>query len=878
MLNDRINLNEFTPQFLIVDTECLNDYWSFQYRNEEMEETKIIECFNDNDVINFYNEVLKNITRPMYIYAIDYDSTMINVLCKLVEKKETNILRKLRNINNLIMKGFNYFQLNRYFWCDVYFKMKTPNFDEALTKCRYHFASDEIILEFLNNYDILLGKSLVFKNLMFCSIPKMMFYYTIKQDRTMIPSISLKKLQLVEDGYNIKIDFNKYQTIHLIKEDGLYNDWIKYSKNDVDYLFRFFIKNLIPKIKEKYFAIIAANKVKPIYSNDVIYPIKVTNRVIYSENNTDLIVSLLKLDSPNKDIVINYSDFIKTDNKKFNDFVSFVNENQIVDNDKDIKLKYAEKYNVEYIEDDYNRDEELVINSFDKITLNNCNCTFGLGGLHGAVLKLVAEDLLHLDYESQYPSIILQFKELFSQIIDIELYEGIYNLKCYDLKNQIKELKERDKEICKLIEDGIQEHTPELKEINLKLIELNQIMKGTKLILNSSYGLINSNFKLPISNKILGRFICLFGQSLLINLVSKLPKNTPIYNVNTDGLIIKKVLDTIVVESDRYFRLGVDSYNKLIQRDVNNYILDSKKKGCFNVKIKQLINTNEKLSQNLINAINIIENKEVKILPIYFNSKWFDVKEQGYYLTSEEFGKQIIKQTIKPQILGLDGEVFFFTPFAEKADIEMYKKYAEKTKNRIFDFELEKKEVINYFEYRLKKDTSDNIKIKRSTRRNLMKILCSKTIGLSGFKGDLKSDCMLFLNGKQQIIKPLVQYNMTQIVESTDCKALTLYSNNDLVIIDIDIYDKNTGRCKEGWREIEQLLKELKLNTTFEVWNKKTESYNRKFIYRSNEKFNVKNKYFEIISKGVVWSLDSFYSNNEIIPIVLPDSIKKHLV
>lgn len=874
MINNIINLNEFKPQYLIIDTECLYDYWSFQYRNEEMEESKIIECYTDNDCIQLYNQILKNISRPMFFYSIDYDSVMINALCKLVEKKETNIVYKLREFNNLIMQGLNYFQVNKYFWVDCFFKEDCIDFDKAMEKTKSHYISNNTILSFLETFPMILGKSLVFKQMMFSSIPKMMYYYTVKQDRTLIPSISLKKLQLIEEGYNIKIDFGKYDSIEKIKNDGLYEDWIRYSLNDVDFLTRFFEKNIIPKIKEKYFAYKAANKIKSI---------ELTNRVIYAENNTPLIVGLLSLDNPNKDITIDYLDYIKTDNKKFNDFVEFVNDSQYIKNDKDIKIAYAEKYELEYIQDDYNRDEELVINSFDKIDLKGTECTIGLGGIHGAINKIVAENLLHLDYESQYPSIILQFAQLYSQIIDIELYEGIYNLKCYDLKKEIKELKNRDKEICKIIEDGgndgadIYEYGPELKEINQKLEELQQIMKGTKLILNSSYGLINSNFNLPISNKVLGRFICLFGQSLLINLASKLPIDSILYNVNTDGIIINKPKETIIIEPDGYFRLGVDEYSSLIQRDVNNYILDGKKKGCFNIKIKQLINNNEKLSQNLLNAINLIQNKEVKTYPIHFNSKWFDCPETAYYLTTKELGQQIIKQTAKPQILGICGETFYFTTDKEKADIEVYKKYAEIIKNRIFDFELEKKEVINYFEIQLQKDSDNNIKTKRMVKRKLSKLL-NKSIGLSGFKGDLKSDCLYYDNNKATIIKPLIQYNMTQILESTESKALTLFTNNDLIIIDIDIYNKNTGKAKEGWQEIKPLLEELKKINTFEVWNKKTERFNRKYIFKSNEKFNVKNKYFEIIKKGVVWSIDGFYTNNMIGPVELPEAIKKYLI
>lgn len=844
MLSKIIDITKFEPQFLIIDTECLYDYWSFQYRNELMKETIIIECHNDDDFYSFYTNVLCKITRPMYFYSIDYDSVMINILCKLVEKGESDINMQMRNINNLIMQGLDYFRLNNFFWVECYFKNEPRNFDLAIENCKRHYSNNPPTLEFLDNFSNLLGKSQLFKSMMFNSIPKIMYYYTIREDRRLIPSISLKSLQLVEEGYNIKINFSKYQNIKKIKDDNLYEKWIEYSKNDVDFLYRFFEKNILPKIKEKWLAVKAVNSLKKI---------ELKNRVIYSENNTDLIVSILSIEIPNNNFNINYTKYIKTNNENFNRLVKFTEDNQYVKKDKDLKIMYSECYNRNYINDDYNVNEDIQINSFDEIIINGMKYKIGYGGIHAAKENYTGQNLLHLDYESQYPSIILQYKELFKNIIDIDFYEMVYIERNIRIKKRLKE-------------------NPEDKEA----IELKQ---GYKLILNSAYGLINSNFNLPISCKSLGRFVCLKGQSLLINLSEECDE---VINANTDGLIIKD--QEINIPDNGYFKIGVEKIDKIIQKDVNNYIKwqygKMKTKGCYNLKIKQWIAKNEKLAVNIHNALNILNNKEAEILPIYFHPKWFDVEEKAYYLTSSSMGEIITKNTKKPTILGLANEKFYFTIDKNLAELEMYKRYAKITKDRILDFELEKKEVINFFEVTLLKDSDENIKLKRSTRRKFTKLL-SPTIGLAGFRGDLKKECMIYnKNDRQEMIKPLVQYNLTQVIESTDCKSLTFYNNDDkFIIIDIDIYDKIDKRAKKEWQQLSPLLDCLKKSDTFECWNKATIGYNKKFIFMVDGHINVKqSNYFEIVQKAVIWSVDGFYESNFKSPRVLGEEIKKYLV
>lgn len=808
-------------KYLIIDTECLSDYWSFQFKNESGIVGKIISCTCDNDFKQFY-ELLKAFTRPMYHYSIDYDDVMINVLCKLVENQFTNINYHMRKINDLKIQGnINYFRLNAEFWGEYFSGGK--DFDGTVEKIKF-IHNDKYIDEFLNDYSKVLGRSKVFKELNFNSIPKINYYYTIKQDKSLIPSISLKNLQLINEGFKVKFDLKNYSSMKAIKDHGLWDDFINYSLNDITSLENIFLDKPYSDIQKRMYAVKAVQMIKPDF--------KVSDNAIYAENNTALIVEILKIENPNKEFTFNYKDYINTPYKKFNDFVDFVNDNkEIYKKDRDLKEAYCQTFEKEYIQDDKNIENDVLIGSFDELVINETTVVTGLGGIHGAIENTIAENLLHLDYEAQYPSIILQYKELFKEIINIELYEAIYNLR-FEYKRKLKTLQYDSEEY----------------------IECNNIQDGLKLILNSSYGLINSNFNLPISSKTHGRFICLKGQSLLLNLISKLPAATPLINVNTDGIIVPKFEHKEVVEADRdgYFVLGVKECKKIIQYNVNNYILDHKTKGMFKPSIKQQINKNERITVNTVNAVKLLTGKEIKIEPIYFNAKYIG-DDKAYYFSSR--GTQLIKNLTKPEILCLNGEPILFTSNKEDAELEMYIKYAEITKDNILNFKFvnDKSKNLMYFEYILHPDTDENNKLKRSMKRKLGKLFNKDLIALTGFRGNVKAD-----NYFNRPIKPLIQYNMTQILTSTETIGFSVHPNGDYTIFDIDIM-KN-GKVKSGWQVIKPLIEKLKSLDTFQCWNSETKNYNRKFIvkkcdYKLPEEYK---KYMEILEdKAVVYSLNN---------------------
>lgn len=885
---NNLQLTDLKLKYLILDCEVLEDYFSLQIKNENSKVSVIeIEC--DEGFYKLY-ELFKTFTRSGYFYSIDYDPVIINCICKICENSVSDINWNLRKISDyIIYKKLNYFRLNREFWVDHYFKFKnndpTAKSNELFQRSIEAFSSNETAYDFLNNYGYLMGQSKVFKNMNFLSIPKINFYFSIRQDKSLIPTISLKNLQLIDEGYNVKFDLVKYRRMADIKRDGKYEEFKKYGINDVLSLEKQFLKKPKEDILKRYYAYIAVKEINPDF--------EISDDILYSENNTNLICEILKLDSLDSNeeyrnnLEIDYVKYINTPDEKFNNFVNFVQNNQHIQNDRELKENYCEFYNTNYINDDKDIYDEnkvtTIINSFDEIhflnKFNDIKVKFGLGGLHGALINyLESENMQHKDYKSQYPAIILQYKELFKNVINVELYEAVYNLK-FKIDDEIQQLKFENRELLNRIDengnDGADIAEYEEREKHIKFLE--NIYKGIKLILNTAYGLINSNFKIPISCKALGRFICLKGQSLLLNLCYEFMNSCKLININTDGIILKKMIDCILnINDDNYFILEDTNIDYLVQNDVNNYIAKIgkkfKKKGMFNLKIKQWINKNEKLSINLENAINIIQDKDHKVKPTYFDKRWFspEIVDKEWYFTNKEKGQLIIKQTKKPEILSIQNnsdeiENLYFTDKKEDCINSLYLKYAIIIKDQILNFTYNSSKKVNtaYYEEKLIADSEENIKEKRKKKRELHKLFNSKTIGLVGYKGKNKFNSYF----KQEPIRPLIQYTMTDILSSTYCSGFSIENNNTnkedpYIIFDVDLYDKKTGTIKAGWQITTDFIQKLKATDTFQCWNEKTKKFNRKYIFINHSNFlttwNIVFKklhhYIELLDKATIYT------------------------
>lgn len=168
--------------------------------------------------------------------------------------------------------------------------------------------------------------------------------------------------------------------------------------------------------------------------------------------------------------------------------------------------------------------------------------TFGFGGLHGVNDKYkIASDVLHIDVASMYPNLIINLDIL-----------GEYTQKYKDMLNRRIELK------------------------HSKLPEDQAMQEALKLILNSIYGLLGNKYS-ALYNFGGMRLVCFKGMEAIYNLAQRLSDYGTIYQVNTDGVYFKpnqegwsEVVDAF--EEEFCLDLDRDPYDKLIQRDVNNYI------------------------------------------------------------------------------------------------------------------------------------------------------------------------------------------------------------------------------------------------------------------------------------------------------------------
>ena len=177
---------------------------------------------------------------------------------------------------------------------------------------------------------------------------------------------------------------------------------------------------------------------------------------------------------------------------------------------------------------------KVVVEEFDNVI------EFGWGGLHGAPKGFIKADNVRLmDVNSMYPNILINLNGLRDKTLE---YQRI-------LKYRL-ELKHAGKK---------KEQAP------------------YKLILNSTYGLLNNKYS-QLNNPHLAYSICVNGQIAVYELAKRLANvGAKVININTDGVaytingdVDQKVKDQW--EKEFNLKLDVDYFKHWIQKDVNNYI------------------------------------------------------------------------------------------------------------------------------------------------------------------------------------------------------------------------------------------------------------------------------------------------------------------
>lgn len=219
------------------------------------------------------------------------------------------------------------------------------------------------------------------------------------------------------------------------------------------------------------------------------------------------------------------------------------------------------------IHDDTIPNEELFTSKLE-IDLHNMPCTFAWGGAHGALANFIYETsedgfvIINADFASLYPHLLAL---------------PVYNFISRNIKDKNKYKNTLDTRL-------------ELKHQGKKKEQL-----GLKLILNTTYGCQNNKYN-DLYDPKGARGTCITGQLLISELTEVIYElgDVELIQLNTDGIMVKLPKSKL----DNYYEicgefskkcqieLEYDIISKIIQRDVNNYIMIYGSKGKEKIKAK----------------------------------------------------------------------------------------------------------------------------------------------------------------------------------------------------------------------------------------------------------------------------------------------------
>lgn len=223
-----------------------------------------------------------------------------------------------------------------------------------------------------------------------------------------------------------------------------------------------------------------------------------------------------------------------------------------------------EKY--KHIVDWYRNPENLDYKKNLKVDVAGVPHIFAWGGLHGALPKYKDEGIiLCCDVASLYPSIMIE-----------------YDYISRNVKNPLKYTEIRDTRL-------------ELKR------KKDPKQAPYKIVLNSTYGAMKDQYN-PLYDPLMANNVCLAGQLLLLDLIEKIEPYCKLIQSNTDGLFMKvekesdiDLIKEVAKKWETRTRLDLewDVYEKIYQKDVNNYIIIDKdqkykSKGAYVKKLNNL--------------------------------------------------------------------------------------------------------------------------------------------------------------------------------------------------------------------------------------------------------------------------------------------------
>jgi len=259
---------------------------------------------------------------------------------------------------------------------------------------------------------------------------------------------------------------------------------------------------------------------------------------------------------------------------------------------------------------------------------------FAWGGLHGARPHYIDEGLfINIDVASYYPALMIE-----------------YNYLSRNVKNPDKFREIRDTRLkYKLSKDKRQ--------------------APLKIIINSTYGAMKDKYN-NLYDPLQANNVCIGGMTLLLDLIEKLEPHCEIIQSNTDGVLVKlyneddyDLIDDVCYEWEQrtHMELEFDNFVKVIQKDVNNYIL-VKEDGSYKSKggyVKEL----QPLDNDLPIVNKAIVNYFVKNIPpedtINKSNNLIDyqkiVKISGKY-DYARYGNQQLNEKVFRVFASLDGK------------------------------------------------------------------------------------------------------------------------------------------------------------------------------------------------------------------------------
>lgn len=227
-------------------------------------------------------------------------------------------------------------------------------------------------------------------------------------------------------------------------------------------------------------------------------------------------------------------------------------------------LKIGPKYQyiIDWYKNPLNRDYTKKLNT----KVAGVPHIFAWGGLHGAIEKYSGEGLyVNCDVASLYPSIMIEYGYLSRNVSEPKKYA-------------------------------------EIRTTRLKLKkEKNPMQAPYKIVLNSTYGAMKDKYN-QLYDPLMANNVCITGQLLLLDLIEKLEPYCELIQSNTDGLFLKidnedmfEKIKSIAHEWEVRTRLTLewDTFKKIFQKDVNNYIVihedgSYKSKGAYVKKLNTL--------------------------------------------------------------------------------------------------------------------------------------------------------------------------------------------------------------------------------------------------------------------------------------------------